>query len=403
MKKFLKYSLWTFLGLLVIIIIVGLINREKIIRLYNVNNLFTEEKIISNFSSMNKLFISTNLPKSGNVYQWQQAPKPLPASFNFKGEKYNIEQYLKDTRTTSFLAVNDGKLTFENYYLGTNVDDRRISWSVAKSFLSAMFGIAVGEGKIASLDDAVTKYVPELAQSAYNGVAIRNVLNMASGVEFDEDYLDYESDINRMGRVLALGGSMDKFAQGIVAKAHEAGEIRQYVSIDTHVLAMVLRAATGKSLSELFVENLWSKLGAGADAYYVTDGEKVAFALGGLNLRTRDYALFGQLYLQNGKWNNEQIIPLEWAIESVKNNAPSPNYSGETLGYGYQWWLPINANEEFFAIGIYGQYIYINRKLGVVIVKTSADRNFRNDGANGDLIKQKTIEMFRAIARDVSD
>jgi len=403
MKKFLKYSLWTFLGLLVIIIIVGLINREKIIRLYNVNNLFTEEKIISNFSSMNKLFISTNLPKSGDVYQWQQAPKPLPASFNFKDEKYNIEQYLNDTRTTSFLVVNDGKIIFENYYLGTNVDDRRISWSVAKSFLSAMFGIAVGEGKIASLDDAVTKYVPELAQSAYNGVTIRNVLNMASGVEFDEDYLDYESDINRMGRVLALGGSMDKFAQGIVAKARKAGEIRQYVSIDTHVLAMVLRAATGKSLSELFVENLWSKLGAGADAYYVTDGKKVAFALGGLNLRTRDYALFGQLFLQNGKWNNEQIIPLDWAVESVKNNAPSPNYSGEAFGYGYQWWLPINANEEFFAIGIYGQYIYINRKLGVVIVKTSADRNFRNDGADGDLIKQKTIEMFRAIARDVSD
>ncbi len=402
MKKFLKYFLWAISGLLVVVLIVALFNYERIVRLYNVNSLFSEEKIVSNFSSMDKMFLVKDLPRSGDAYQWKTQITELPSAFTFVGSQISTEEYLAQTSTTSLLVLSDGNIVFEDYYLGTKIDDKRISWSMAKSFLSALFGVAVFEGKIASLEDAVTKYVPELEQSAYNGVKIIDVLHMASGVEFDEDYLDYESDINRMGRVLALGGSMDEFAASISTRARTAGIARQYVSIDTHVLSMVLRAATGKSLAEYFEEKLWAKLGAGGNAYYVTDGHGVAFALGGLNMRTRDYALFGQLFLQNGKWGKEQIIPKEWAKISVLPSAPRSIHKDDKFGYGYQWWVPVNSDEEFYAIGIYGQYLYINRKLGVVIVKTSADRDFKNDGEGGNLIEQKTIEMFRAIAQEVA-
>ncbi len=347
---------------------------------------------------MDKLFETRILKNGEDIYEWHKNLKSLPVSFYFEGDEVNISDYLKATSTTSLLVVRDGEIVFEDYYLGTSPEDKRISWSIAKSFLSALFGIAVDEGKIASLNDPVTKYVPKLRQSAYNGVAIIDVLHMASGVRFDEDYLDFNSDINRMGRILALGGSMDEFAAGIVEREREAGSLRQYVSIDTHVLAMVLRAVTGKSLHELFEENLWSKIGASSSAYYITDGYGVAFALGGLNMRTRDYALFGQLFLQNGKWGNEQIIPADWAKSSVLPSAPKSVFQDDVFGYGYQWWVPINPNEEFYAIGIYGQYIYINRKAKVVIVKTSADRNFRNDGEGGNKVERKTIEMFRSIA-----
>ena len=400
MAKFLKIILWLLLGIIILIVIIGLFNREKIIRLYHVNSLFSEEKIVSNFSFMDKMFKTKNLARSGEVFEFDYNLAQLPKTFQFEGEKVLLQDYLSNTSTTSLMVLSDGKVVFEDYYLGTSKQDKRISWSVAKSFLSVLFGIAVEEGEIFSLDDEVTKYVPELKQSAYNGVAIIDILHMASGVKFDEDYLDFDSDINRMGRVLALGGSMDKFAASIIEREREAGEKRQYTSIDTHVLAMVLRSATGKSLSELFEQNLWSKIGAKDDAYYVTDGFGVAFALGGLNMRTSDYARFGQLMLQKGKWNDVQIIPLDWAQQSVKATAPASAAANDHFGYGYQWWVPINADEEFYAIGIYGQYLYVNRKAGVVIVKTSADRNFRNDGQNGNELEQKTIEMFRAIAME---
>ncbi len=399
LRKYIKLSVYLLCIFLFLSIILALFNYERLLRLYHVNNLFSQENIVSNFSNMQKLFLTIPVKRGDIIYQWEEEPKELVQNFAFEGRIINVANYLKETATTSLLVVSNGKISFEEYYLGSSAQDRRISWSIAKSFLSALFGIALEEGYIDSLDDAVTKYVPELEQSAYNGVAIIDVLRMASGVKFNEDYMDFNSDINRMGRILALGGSMDKFAIGIKDRVRKAGTARQYVSIDTHILAMVLRAVTSKSIAELLSEKIWSKIGPLDDAYYISDGYGVAFALGGLNMRSRDYALFGQLFLQKGKWGEEQIIPLKWAIDSVLPSAPPSIYNSDKFGYGYQWWVPLNAEEEFFATGIYGQYIYVNRKMGVVIVKTSADRNFRNDGAGGNLVKRKTIEMFRAIAK----
>jgi CubicO group peptidase (beta-lactamase class C family) len=219
---------------------------------------------------------------------------------------------------------------------------------------------------------------------------------MSSGVFFDEDYLSFNSDINKMGRVLAIGGSMDEFAAGLSRTERASGEVRNYVSIDTHVIGMVLRRATGKSVLEYLNENLWSKMGVKESIYYVTDEQGVAFVLGGLNMRTRDYARFGQLFLQDGQWLGQQVLPKEWVRASTANSAPAS--LTDEQGYGYQWWLPEQADEEFFAIGIYGQYIYVNRKLNVVIAKNSAHREFRDDGKEGFVIKNTTIEAFRAMA-----
>ena len=179
---------------------------------------------------------------------------------------------------------------------------------------------------------------------------------------FNEDYLDQSSDINKMGRVIAMGGSMDDYAASLKIRQYEPGTVWQYVSIDTHVAAMALRRITGKSLHRLWEETYGDYLGMGKTPYYLTDGEDVAFALGGLNLRTRDYAKFGQLFLQNGAWSGQQIIPEAWVEQSTKNRAP--NYHPQRgTGYGYQWWVPMPQEGpntgDFFAVGIYGQYIYM--------------------------------------------
>ena len=220
---------------------------------------------------------------------------------------------------------------------------------------------------------------------------------MASGVEFDENYLDEKSDIKRMGRVLAMGGSLDDFATSFKTRAREPGTGRFYVSIDTHVISMVLRGATGKTLQEYFIEKLWSKMGPSADAFYSTDGDGNAFALGGLNMRTRDYALFGELIRNKGMREGVEIIPADWIAESTRDSAPL-DVEGFPPGYGYQWWVPVNADGEFFAVGVYGQYIYINPKAGIVIAKNAAHREFLDtDKVEGGHMA-RNIEMFRGIA-----
>lgn len=403
MKKILKLGL-KFLGLLLLVaVIAGIWQRDRLERLYHVVTLFDQDRIVWNFSHMGDAFRSVPIENDGPVDPWPVALAELPMTYRWDGENRNVAEALERTATTSLLVVHDGTIVSERYYLSTDRTDLRISWSVAKSFVSALIGIALGEGAISSIDAAVTDYVPTLKGSAYDGVSIRNVLNMASGVTFDEDYLKFNSDINRMGRVLALGRSMDAFAASLTGRDRAPGVARQYVSIDTHVLAMVLRAATGKRMKDYLSEKLWSKIGPEGPAYYLTDGYGVAFALGGLNMTTRDYARFGQLFLDEGRWHGRQIVPAEWVRASVQPSAPPVVNPNDPFGYGYQWWLPTEPDGEFYAVGIYGQYIYVNPKARIVVVKTSADRNFRADGHEGFLIKQETIALFRAIAEHFSD
>jgi hypothetical protein len=209
-----------------------------------------------------------------------------------------------------------------------------------------------------------------------------------------------------MGRVLALGKSMDGFAEGQNKTARLPGSRRQYVSIDTHVIGMILRAATGKSVPEYLSETILKPLGFEADAYYLTDGYGTAFVLGGLNMRTRDYARFGLMMAQNGQLNGQQIVPKDWIARSTTQSAPPPyeadeGTDNELLGYGYQWWLPPEAAPgEFFAIGVYGQYIYINSTENVVIAVNAADRKFRdNDGE----ITILNLTMFRQIVETLKN
>ncbi len=377
-----------FFGIVLILAIaIGIWKREEITRLMAVNSLFSAEKIVTNFSGMNKAFLSVDVPRGDG----EIATLPEGSAITLTPE---VEQWITDRTVTALVVLKDGALVHESYYQGTGENDLRISWSVAKSYISALFGVLLSEGAIASIDDPVTKYAPSLKGGAYDGATIRNVLNMASGVTFDEDYLDQSSDINKMGRVLALGGSMDGFAADLSETFVQPGTDWQYVSIDTHVISMVIRGATGQSIAALLSEKIIQPMGLEASPYYLTDGNGVAFVLGGLNLRTRDYARMGQVFLQEGHYNGVQIVPADWVAASTVPSAPT---SAGEYGYGYQWWMPRDGRQgEFLARGVYGQYIYINRPLGVVIATNAADRKFREGGV-GD----QNIAIFRAIAEGI--
>lgn len=384
MKPLVKWGLRLLLALILAAVVVGVTKREEITRLMAVNTLFEEDRILRNFSNMRALFGTVPVPRGDGPV----SDLPTGAAMALPPQ---AARWVEDRAVTSLLVLHEGWIVHERYHLGTNPEDRRISWSMAKSFLSALFGVIEAEGAIGSLDDPVTDYVPRLVGTAYDGVTIRHILQMTSGVAFDEDYLDRNSDINRMGRVLALGGTMDGFAVNLTERAAPPGERWQYVSIDTHVLGMVLRAATGRDLPSLLSEKIIAPLGLERDPYYITDGEGVAFALGGLNLTTRDYARFGLMFARGGAYDGRQIVPQAWVRASTSPSAPTPQGA---LRYGYQWWIPKDGPDGvFMARGIYGQYIYINPGRDVVIVATGADRAFRQQG-----VHDSNIAIFRSIA-----
>ncbi len=384
MRAVLKWALRAIATLILAVVVIGFWKREEITRLWAVNNLFAEDRIVANFSNMERAFLTVEVPRGdGPVSDLPRGPDAMMPE--------GLNGWIDRRAATSLLVLKGGEIVHESYFLGTQAEDRRIGWSMAKSLLSVLFGILLEEGKIGALDDQVTQYAPQLKHSAYDGSSILNVLQMTSGVSFDEDYLDYNSDINRMGRVLALGGTMDGFAASLTHRDAEPGARWHYVSIDTHVLGMVIRGATGRDLPTLLSEKVIIPLGFEQSPYYLADGNGVAFALGGLNLTTRDYARFGMMAEQMGRYGPTQIAPKSWL--DISTQATAPTKPGST-GYGYQWWIPKGDNTgEFYARGIYGQYIYIDRLSDVVIVATSADRRFRERGVNDE-----NIAMFRAIA-----
>jgi len=382
--------------LLFSIVILIAFNWEKINRLYAVITLFDKEVIVGNFSNMEQAFVTKSIIKNGETHQFNHVNHSLPKNFVYRGEEIAVNSFLKRRATTALMVIKNDEVTFEKYFLDTKKEDKRISWSMAKSFVSVLFGIQVDAGKI-DIEQTIGFYLPEMKGSGYENVKVKHVLQMSSGVKWNEDYQDFYSDINEMGRVLAIGGSLDQMTTALETQS-PSGKSFHYVSMDTHVIGMIVRRVSGKSLVELLQINIWDKLGMESDATWITDSQGAAFALGGLNVITRDYARFGLLLLNNGQWQGEQLVSQEWILAATTAQADYLKSAKNKLGYGYQIWLPPEAIAgEFFCVGVYGQYIYVNQQENIVIVKNSADKNFQ-DNRNS---KQETIAFFREIVKSL--
>ncbi|WP_371226002.1 serine hydrolase domain-containing protein [Roseovarius sp. 2305UL8-3] len=349
----------------------------------NIAHLFESDRIAGNFSTVDRLFPTSEIA----------SPEPSPALP--KGQIQRLPnavlQWIETQWVTSFLVLKDGALIHESAHRGTQPEDRRMSWSIAKSFLSVLFGILRGEGMFPSLDVSATEYAPALKGSAYDGVTLEHLLQMTSGVAFDEDYHDPASDIRRLADYLGRGGGLDAYMAARQKRHAAPGAVWVYNSLDTQALGMVIRGATGRDTPDLLSEKLITPLGCEAAPGYLTDARGVAFVLGGLTMRARDYARFGQMMADRGRWQGRQIVPRDWTDRVDHGLAPTPE--GE-LGYGDQWWRPADAVPgEFMACGIYGQYIYVNRAARTVCVTTSANRRFSEEG-----VFENALDIFRQIA-----
>jgi CubicO group peptidase (beta-lactamase class C family) len=391
-------------GLAVVLAIAAvplLIYRAELSRLMRFADVFDPERIVYNFQHMDEILLSRTVAGGGEILEFARGSYSLPESFRYGDRSYQTEGFLAELVTTGLIIVRDDTILLERYEHGHSPPGHHIAWSGTKSFVSALFGIAVGEGDIPDIMAPVTDYLPELEGSGYDGVPIKHVLQMSSGVGFDENYGDPFSDINRMGPSMAVGSLLDFAAT--LERTRPPGTVQHYVSVDTQVLGAILARATGRDLAGYASEKLWKPLGMEFDAVWLLDGTGMEWAFGGLNVSLRDFARLGWLYLNGGSRDGRQIVPRAWVEASVTPDAPhlmpgpKPDSDG-LMGYGYQWWIPTEPDGDFMALGVYGQTIYVAPKSRLVIVKNSVDLDFQKNGfENGQI----AVALWRTIAADL--
>ena len=392
------------LGIFIVAILAALIFGPKALRVYNFIHLFDEDKIAYNFININKIFPITSITKSSSPHIFNKQEFVLPEFYELDGKTYDLAESLDYFKSDGLIVLHNGDLLYENYWQGNSKDQPHISWSMAKSFLSALIGIAYHDGLIENLNDPITKYLKDFIGTGYENVPIKDILQMSSGVVFNEDYGDPNSDINKFARAVAEGASMRDFAKTL-KNGKVPGTFNHYVSIDTQMLGMLLEEVTGKPLAETLQEKIWTKIGMENNAYYMVDDTGMEWALGGLNATLRDYAKFGLLYLNRGNWKGQQIVPQDWVDASHVANEPhlqpgNNSLSSSDWGYGYQWWIPGFPNTDYLAAGIYNQYIYIDPITNVVIAKTSSNYKFNEERQYS---KDAHVAIFRAIAQSARE
>ena len=391
--------------ILTILVLAIVLYSPNIYKLYKLATLYNEKSIAKNFISINKIFDTSNpISASEKPFVFEKEDFELPDSYEFEGEQLNLIEGLDHFHTDGLIILHDGKMLFEKYWNGNTKDSKHIAFSVSKSYLSALFGIAIEEGLIKSIDDNVSIYLDDFEGTGYEDVKIKNLLQMSSGIEFNEDYADPNSDINRFARATAKGSSFRDFAKTL-KNGKKQGTYNHYVSLDTQVLGMILESVTDMPLREYLYKRIWSKIGTESDAYYIADKTGTDMALGGLNATLRDFSKFGQLYLNEGSWDGEQIVPKSWVFKSHTPDAPHlmPNagdLSSSEWGYGYQWWVPGDPLTDFTAHGIFNQFIYVDPLSNVVIAKTSSNHRFRSEK---EYSKAAHIAMFRSITEHIQN
>lgn len=303
-----------------------------------------------------KKFPKRTLEKSDVSFSFAKRPnKTSPAIDSF-------EYMLESNKTVAFLVIKDDTIAYENYFSKYDTASIVPSFSMAKSILSILIGCAIDDGLIASIDEPVTNYIPELKKNGFDKVMIKHLLQMTSGLKFNEGYF------NPFGHVATFyyGLNLRKNTKRLKLKRAPEEEM-EYVSGNTQLLGFVLdKALKGKTITAYLQEKIWTPLGMEYDASWSIDRKKngIEKTFCCINARARDFAKIGRLYLNKGKWEGKQIVSEDWVRQSTKYDISE----GASGGYQYQWWVPSNKGD-FMAQGILGQYIYVNPKTNMIVVR----------------------------------
>ncbi len=327
---------------------------------------WNQEELELGFLHYDEVFKSREVPNGSKVHK---LPQELPiAAFNAGGEKgKQLEDFMTEQKVAGLLILQDGKIRLERYALGYSESGRWTSMSVAKSVTSTLVGAAIKDGYIKSVDDYVTAYLPDLKGSAYDSVTIHHLLTMTTGVRWNENYTDPNADISRFFTDSVEPGmnATVSYMRRLIAEG-KPGKKWVYKTGETHLIGVLVSAATGKTLSDYLSEKIWIPYGMEEKATWILGRTDEELAGCCLQAKLRDFGRFGQFVLEGGRINGESIVPDGWFQEATHTQIPLWPHGG----YGYQWW--IFNDSTFEALGIHGQVIHIDPARRLVVVINSA-------------------------------
>ena len=354
------------------------------------------------FQNMDRMFATRTVAAGEDVWQLPSNPVAIEGEFQVGDSKLGFDDYLEATSTNALVIVKDGSIVHESYRNGSDASTRHITFSVAKSYVATLIGLAVADGAIGSIDDKVTDYLPEMAGTGYADATIRDLLRMRSGVEWLEVY-EFGSDtqltqVHDNSLVAYRYRWCDYAARESKPGPHKPGETFNYATLDTSVLGCILEKAVGTTGAQYMSEKLWKPAGMESDAYWIMDGPDSVgreFYGAGLNATARDHARFGLMFLNGGMANGKQVVPADWVREStVPDDGYEPTAPGEPLGYQYQWWT-FPGSDAYSAIGLHHQFIYVDPRNDLVIVKI-------NHTAEPVGREAENVDFFRQVAAQLA-
>lgn len=318
------------------------------------------------YRTIEDIFQVNTIERGETVRPLVMADRQIDPSFEHGGQSWTVASYMEAFNVSGLLVLKDGEILLERYGLGRQPADRWTSFSVAKSLTSTLVGAAIKDGKIAGLNAPVTDYIPELKGSGYDGVTVRQLLMMSSGVKWNEDYTDPKSDVANAGAGPAEPGMnvMVSYMRRL-PRAHPPGTVFNYNTGETDLAGVLVANATGKSLSAYASEKIWKPYGMERDGIWMLDPSGLERGGCCISMTLRDYGRMGQFMLEGGMAGGQAVLPEGWVAE-----ATSAQIENGASGYGYFWWM--NPSGAYQASGIFGQSITTYREDGLVIVMNSA-------------------------------
>jgi CubicO group peptidase (beta-lactamase class C family) len=357
--------------------------------------------LVGSQSHQDEIFPSRSVRRAATASPLARAAGEPALRYDYQGRTFTLDDYMARNPATGLLIARDDTIFVERYQYARTDRDRFTSWSMAKTVTSMLIGIAIGEGRIRSVDDPAATYVPALAGTEYGRTSLRHLLQMSSGIRFVEEYTGAD-DVSRLAaetfRQLGPGGvaSVTPYNERAVA----AGTKFSYASVETEVLGLVLAAAVGRSVSQYLQEKIWQPIGAEADGTWIIDrsGQEVTFCC--FNAVLRDYARLGLLLAHDGSWGGRQIVPAAWVKDATSVRTDQPHLRPRTatpfFGYGYQTWIFPEERRMFAFLGVRGQAIYVDPGSRLVLVTTAVRKLPRDPGG------AETVALWRALTRDLA-
>ncbi len=358
--------------------------------------------------------LPTTMVSKGNGPAWklernEQNFDNLEVFHSRNGLRRSLVEVLEQTYTDGFIVIHGDEIVYEQYFNDMTPATLHLSQSVAKSVTAAVCGILIHQGMI-DRDATLSSLIPELKNSGYADACLRQVMDMRSGIRFDEDdYLDPDSDIAIVDCASGWKPKRENSPTCVLdipvtlAKVREHGDHFEYRSIETDVMAWFMQRATGRRLAELVSELLWQPMGAEFDANYTIDQGGYALADGGFNAALRDYAKVGLLYLRDGCGSDSQVIPEAWVRETFKDGDPdafihsSRSKRWPRGAYKNKFWIRDLDQGQIKASGIFGQTIYIDKSNDLVAAALSSWPDPVNEEFELD-----ELDAIDAIARELN-